>query len=237
MPDRNSQRGSVLIYIFVAIAVLTALTFAVTRGNREGVGTIDRERSDLHATQILDYTGMIRRAVQGMRVAGIPETSFCFHSTAWDYTSYDYAACTEPANQIFLPRGGGASFQTPSESLLDRNFRTEPRWGDWNFTGVNRIEGVGEDCSTPDGECNELLLLLPYIRPEVCMALNKRLHVGSATEIPTGDLKTDDFYTGIFPTGPILNASELKGKRSGCYKTTSLPVAGTYVFFAVLVAR
>ena len=117
--QRPGERGSVLIYIFIAIIVLAALTFAVSRSNREGLATVDRERSELQATQILDYTGMIRRSVQAMKVAGIADTELCFHHALWGYAAYNHAACATEAHQVFLPSGGGSAFQRPGEALMD----------------------------------------------------------------------------------------------------------------------
>lgn len=233
---RNNERGSVMLYIFIAIAALAALTFAVTRGSRESVSTVDREKSDLNATQILDYTGMIRRSIQTMKVDGIADLEICFDSDQWSHNSYEHSACSTVKNQVFSINGGGATFQKPNPALLDTKFTTQPGWGDWHFTGANIVTGVGSDEAT-DSEGNDLLLVLPFIRQDACLALNKRLQISSSTTIPTGNLNTTAYFANGFPSGETLNAAALKGKRSGCFKAITTPASDAYVFYAVLVSR
>ena len=123
---RNGERGSVLIYIFIAIVVFAALSFAVSRGNREGVATVDRERADLQATQILDYTGMIRRSLQNMKINGIKDTELCFDHTSWGFATYNHAGCSKDANKVFLPKGGGSSFQAPGNNYWMNPYARRP---------------------------------------------------------------------------------------------------------------
>lgn len=236
--EDHSEKGSVLIYIFIAIVVFAALSFAVSRGNREGVATIDRERADLQATQILDYTGMIRRTLQNMKISGIKDEQICFDHTGWGFATYNHAGCSSDANKVFLPTGGGASFQNPGENLLDESLRAQPGWNKWHFTGANRIMGVGGDCTT-DAECNELLLVLPYVRRDVCAALNRRLQVNDGLTIPVDDTDFDITvpYAGAFVDGDALNTAALNGKRSGCFQTSGTPSNGSYLFYAVLSAQ
>ena len=234
---RQGERGSVLIYIFIAIAVLAALTFAVSRSGREGISTVDRERSDLQGTQILDYTGMIRRSMQTMKVDGIADSVLCFDSDQWGNTAYQHSGCSDEENRIFSIKGGGSSLQQPAQALLDTRFRSEPGWGSWHFTGANRVKGVGGDCTT-DGDCNELLLTLPFIRQETCLALNKRLQIPNPATAPEGDLDLTVPFKGVFPTGGMmLDSAALNGKRSGCFKADASPAPDAFVFFAVLLAR
>ena len=168
----NREKGSVLIYIFIAIAALSALIFAVSRSGREGSATVNRERSDLLATQILDYTGMIRRSVQAMKVDGLDDSHLCFDSDRWGNNNYDHAACAESENQVFHPDGGGSVFQDPSQDILDPTFSGQSQYGQWHITGANNVMELGSDCD-PNADCNELLLILPYIKKDICLALSK----------------------------------------------------------------
>lgn len=234
----NREKGSVLIYIFIAIVVLAALTFAVSRGGRQGSGTINKERSDLLATQILDYTEMIRRAIQTMKINGLNDEDLCFDSDRWGNNNYDHAACSETKNQIFNSGGGGAVFQDPATDVLDTALSSQSQYGQWHFTGANNVTGVGSDCD-PNADCNELLLILPYIRRDVCLALNKKLQTTTPDIVPVDDANFDmtSEYTGTYIDGETINSVNLRGKRSGCFQATTTPVDGAYFFFAVLIAR
>ena len=99
---------------------------------------------------------------------------------------------------------------------------------------------VGTDCSTAgEAACNELLMVLPYIRKNVCLALNKRLQNGAADIVPVDNADFDIAakYAGAFADGEELNATGLNGKRSGCFQATTTPADAAYVFFAVLAPR
>ena len=240
MIKNPSERGSVLFYIFIAIAALAALSFAVSRNSREGIGTVDRERSELLATQILDYTGMIRRSIDSMRVDGIAVADICFDTPRWGHADYNHAACADTENQIFASTGGGAVWQDVAEDIFDPGRAGQPAYGRWVFSGANAVTGVGSDCGTPgDAPCNELLMVLPYIKRGVCLALNKRLEITTADAVPADDADFDIVteYTGAFVNGKVLNTPVLNGKRSGCFEAETTPADGSFAFFAVLAAR
>lgn len=239
-PSSPTERGSALFYIFLAIIAFTTLTFAVSQSSREGSNTIDRERSELLATQILDYTGMIRRAIQAMQVDGAALTDICFNTPRWGHNNYDHAACADVKNQVFSPNGGGAVWQDMSPDIFDVQFEALSPYGDWVFSGANAVHLVGSDCVTPGAAaCNELLMVLPYIRQSICVALNRRLQVETTGTVPVDDANFNitTAFNGSFSDGQVLNAAVLHGKRSGCFQATTTPVNGSYAFFAVLAAR
>lgn len=237
-PYRQNERGSALIYIFIGIIIFAALTFAISNSGRESISHADREQADLFATQILDYTGMIRRAVQMMKVDAIKDSDICFHHVGWGNNDYNHAACAETKNQIFSTDGGGASFQNPATDLLDVTRGGQPQYGAWYFTGANNVTGVGTDCS-PNADCNELLAVLPYIKQSVCIALNKKLQNTTDDTIPVDDANftMTEEYAGSYVNGAAINTALLEGRRSGCFQATTTPTTGSYVFFAVLIAR
>lgn len=240
--NRAAEKGSVLIYIFIAIILLAALTFAISRGNREGSATIDRERADLHATQVLDYVSMMRRAVQSMTINGARPQDLCFYAAGWGNADYDPIAgapleCPDARMAVFGGTGGGATFQDPSEDILDKTHAAETRYGQWYFTGGNSVTGVGTDGAGIENK--ELLVVLPYLRREVCSAINRRLQIAGA-EIPPADdanFSMTTPFTGSFVAGHALNTPLLEGRRTGCFTATTTPASGSYVFYAVLIAR
>lgn len=237
---RPAEKGSVLIYIFIAIIALAALVFAVSNSNREGMSTVDRERSELLATQILDYTGMIRRSLQMMTIDGIADTELCFHTARWGHNDYNHAGCAEERNQVFALHGGGAVWQDPSEDIFDSSLKAQPEYGKWVYSGANAVAAVGSDCGAPgDADCNELLMVLPYIKRNVCLALNRRLQVDTSGIVPQDNPNFDitTKYNGQYANGQVLDNAVLHGRRSGCFQTQTTPADKSYAFFAVLVAR
>lgn len=234
-----AESGSVLVYIFIAIVALAALTFAVSQNNREGLSTVNRERSELLATQILDYAGMVRRVIQVMQVDAVADSDICFHSPRWGHADYNHAGCTEPRYSVFAPTGGGGVWQEPSADIFDASKVGQTGYGTWLFSGANQIFEVGTDCALGDASCNELIMVLPYINRDICLALNKRLQIDNAAVIPLDDpnFNISNRYNGQYIAGQIVNAATLHGKRSGCFQTQTTPANGSYVFYAVLIAR
>ena len=235
-PSRT-ERGSVLIYIFIAVIALTALMFAFARGGRESMSTVDRETSELMATQMLDYVGMIRRSIQSMRVDGVADTSLCFDDNGWTHNDYDYAACSNTNNQVFGAEGGAAVFQKPDIRLFNSDFQAQSAYWTWQFTGANAIIGVGSDGAGADS--SDLVMALPYLRRAVCESINRRLQIPNPTTIPVDDPDFDvtTRFTGSYTAGETLNAAGINGFRSGCFQADNTPATGAYVFYAVLVSR
>jgi hypothetical protein len=242
LPPRADERGSVLIYIFIAVAVMAALSFAVSRGNREGLATIEQERAELYATQILDYVGVIRRATQTILINNARPEDLCFHTPRWGHNDYDPVpgapfACPVTEHAVFDANGGGASFVVPTRDMLDVTFETQPLFGQWHFTGANGVQGVGSDGGGADS--SELLMVLPYLKRDVCAAINKRMQNPNPQTIPTDD---PDFhlgtpFAGTFTAVATLNTATLNGRRTGCFAANTTPINGSYVFYTVLVAR
>jgi hypothetical protein len=242
MMIRNAERGSVLIYIFIAVAVLAALTFAVSRGNREGLSTIEKERAELYVTQIMDYVGVIRRAVQTIMINNARPEDICFHSVRWGHDDYDPVPgapveCPNPDFAVFGASGGGAGFTVPATDLLDSSFADQPLYGRWHFTGANSVMGVGSDGATADN--SELLMVLPYIKRDVCVAINRRLQNPNPETISQDDpnFNISTPFAGSFSAGAILNAANVNGRRSGCFAANTTPIDGSFVFYTVLIAR
>ena len=59
-----SERGSVIVIIFVMIALLAALYYTFSSGFRSGESQLSKEKADLAATEILDYAQSIKQAEQ-----------------------------------------------------------------------------------------------------------------------------------------------------------------------------
>lgn len=236
--SRRNERGSALLYIFIGIIIFAALTFAISNSSRQSMSKADKEQSELFATQLIDYVGMIRRAVQMMKIDAVKDSELCFHNAGWGHNNYNHAACAEAKNQIFNTAGGGASFQKPAPDLLDSMLEAEPLYGQWYFTGANSVTGVGTDC-VPNADCNELLVVLPYIKQSVCIALNKKLQNTTNDTIPVNgtNFNITEEFAGAYVNGATVTSALLNGKRSGCFQADTSPVTGSFVFFAVLIAR
>jgi hypothetical protein len=232
----SPERGSVIFYILIAIVAFASLSIAVTRGSRESVTTIDREKSDLAATEIFDYSNALRAAVQNMMIQGTKQNQLCFDNPAWGNTDFNYAACANPKNKVFDARGGGAPVQhNINRALLESAYASLPLAGRWYITSTMRIQGVGQDCD-PSAACNDLTIVLTGIRREICATLNRKLGIANPDVIPANaSAMAPAAYVGTytFHNDSVVTAAALVGKRTGCFRDA----AGPYTFYSVLAAN
>ena len=56
---KNNQSGNVLFYILIGVALLAALSFAVTHTSRGTLSHLTREQSNLLATEIIEYSTLL----------------------------------------------------------------------------------------------------------------------------------------------------------------------------------
>ena len=66
----NNQSGAVIVWIFVAIVLLAALSFAMTQGSRTGTKNLSSQQADLVATEILNYANAVKNAVRQLQING-----------------------------------------------------------------------------------------------------------------------------------------------------------------------
>lgn len=234
---RHNENGNVIFYIFIAIALLAALSFAVSQGMRGGGKALTEDRSRLAASEVIAYGDTLAKAAGQMRLRNIPLTSFSFaHPNANPtYGTYN----NNPAAEIFNPQGGGVIFRNLPDLAVD----TTPV--SYVFTGSFPVQNVGTSCTSQ--ECSEIIVAVQGIKPEVCQLMNHILGLGLKTDpppeddaLPTGPLfegtpsgMPDPFsYTAII--GDETSSDKLKGKTAGCYYN---PGSSSHIYYQVLVAR
>ena len=137
MNTHHSESGNVLLYILIAVVLLSALTFAVSQSNRGNVQQLSEDRARLLATEIVDYAEIISNAVAQLRLRGCSDTEISFENPiAAGYTNGTDTFC-----QIFHPDGGGITYVAPDEALGTGL--------EWSFSGNRYIDNVGSWSATP----------------------------------------------------------------------------------------
>jgi hypothetical protein len=233
-PHRSTESGNVLIYILIAIVAFAALSFALSNSGRESVSTIDREKSDLGATEIFDYANAVRASVQNMLVQGVRQNQICFDSPAYGATTFQYAACSTATNKVFDTAGGNAPApRQVSPGLLEDSRSAMANYGIWYFPDTVRVSGAGQDCVT--AECNELVATLAPLKKAVCLSINKKLGITNPDIVPINTTAINlTPFLGSFTYDSIIDTANLVGKRTGCFQNA---IGGPYIFFAVLKAN
>ena len=249
--DDKNQQGSAIIWILIAIAIFAALNFAITSGSRTGTQNISKEQARLAATEILDYARAIKQAVQTLQINGCSDTDISFENSV--VAGYEHTPPARDECKVFHPAGGGLNYLKPEEEWMDGTSVTENNYQTWFTNSRSHIIGLGIDsnggaCSSGTGDCKELITGIPFIKKEICMAVNKKLGWG------TDDIGTPHRDTGIsyghrlHPrfNGLYNNAGANMGTATpsnysniitGCIEGDNSPPSGTYHFFQVLIVR
>ncbi len=233
---RAPESGNVFFYIFLAIALLASLSFAVSQGGRGSVTQLTGERVNLIATEIVAYGDTVGKTVTQLRLRGaaISEISF-----ATPFLSADYGTPgDDAANEVFNPAGGAVIYQPPPPGATDSD-------QEYGFLGHNEIEGIGTTCG--GAGCADLLMALPDIHEDVCLRLNELLSVENPERAgppdgPEPPLDGDALdFSGLFeqPAGTFGydetigdEDAALTGQREACYDT------GTQnIYYKVLLPR
>ena len=88
----------------------------------------------------------------------------------------------------------------------------------------------------------ELLMILPNVSEEVCIAINKKLGIDNPADVPPQDVGgaydiTAHHFNGTFTAINRIDSTETDGKLAGCFEGGGSPAAGTYHFYQVLLER
>jgi len=130
----HPESGNVIVIIFVAVALLAALSFALSQGSRTGESNLSEQQASLLATEILDYSNSIRNAVRQLKIQGCNDTEISFENGI--VTLYTNASA--PADNtchVFHPSGGGQTYMIPTNNILNPALSgaTDLYYGEWSF--------------------------------------------------------------------------------------------------------
>lgn len=239
---KSLQRGNVLFMILIAIALFAAFTAAVTQSNSGGGGGEQSGFYAISATQIMRYGSTVKSAVDSLRQRGISESDISFaNATITGYGTVD----TNPKGEVFHVSGGGITYEVPNENWFDGAYSNQTGYGEWIFTGVNSLNNVGTWNETDGGctqnDCTELLLILPYVREEICKEIIKSLSLNEIEQ----DNASFGFtkFNGSFSYAhqivgdTIAFNGTLPGQFQACVEGDSAPTDGSYHYYQVLIAR
>lgn len=244
--SRDNERGNILFYILIAVALLASLSYAVSQSSRGSSDNLNEERSGLAASEILEYANVVSNAAVQLKLRGCAETELSF-ANADSATSYANPA--SPSGNIcdvFHIAGGGVQYKAPQAAWLDRSVaNTADQYGQTLFTAKTCINGIGtgiSNCASDGAPAGELILAIPYLRREICIELNNKLNLGARDAAPPQDdgaaWGTDPAFIGTYVGATALHdtAGLLTGRGAGCFQSDTYPASG-YHFYKVLLAR
>lgn len=215
---RPHENGNAIWFVLVAVALLAALTMAVTRSSDTTEQTGDIERVRIQASDLLRYIKGVEAAVDNMLLRGISESDVCFHDSGWGNNDYNGASCANSANRIFDIEGAGLTWRT-------FNYVTS-----WDIFGSHLVQDL--ETSNTD------LIMQAQVSGALCRELNTMLGIpNTGGDAPEDDIqgiyRFNGSYAAAAPDNIIGDDDPVfAGKSAGCRKDGS-----DYYFYQVLIKR
>jgi hypothetical protein len=230
----DSERGNALYIILIGIALLAALTFAITKGGRtEGTKNTTREQARLVSAEMVQFGDAARISLDKMIAIGnLSDGSAALLTGAGATAATVFAATganagygtygTNPSAEVFNPGGGGLNYGPPPNGACAPASPCV-----YDFTGQITVTGVG----TTYG----IAMIVLNVDPTVCAQINSNQKTGLAT-IPTNtQIVTQTRFNGAnYGTNGITLIAPLAGLRSFCYLESP---GARYIFVHVVRAR
>ncbi|MEM6811330.1 MAG: hypothetical protein AAF549_02575 [Pseudomonadota bacterium] len=237
---RASENGNVIIIILIAVALVAALTFAVSQGTRSGSENLSGQQADLAALEILDYASTIRNNVRQLKISGCDDTEISFETGALE--GYDNPDSPDDFScHVFHPNGGGMVYLKPNLKALDIVYEDEEDlfFGEWSFFGRHCISEVG---NCPDN--SHLIASLSQVQNNVCEKINERNNIESIG-LPKENWNVSRSalsafignYVDIPEPDKEIEEESLNGKLFGCFQDNEGPGEGQNIFYQVLIVR
>jgi hypothetical protein len=133
--------------------------------------------------------------------------------------------------RIFNLAGGGMTYQAPTAAAL-----TTP--GDYLFTGNVCVDNAGTGpaatCATDSLPNEDLVLIAPFVLPEVCDAINLTLGNPSGFFQDASGSFNGTRFTGAFADGTAIGPT---AHQVGCHQSTGGAPGSGYHFYYTLLAR
>ncbi len=201
----SSQCGNVIFVILIATILFASLSYAVNKSMR-GSGSVGQTESlQIKVTQLLQYTGGLREAVQHMVLSGIPPQSIDLNgANAGVPCSSGTASC------VFGSNGGGATeMKLQADPDIDQYGN-----GYGYFEIANGMIVAGAGTPAPDIIIGRSFKQTPKGK-ELCEAINKALGIPS---MGVNDSSVPNTYNGA------------PGRRVACIRDGT----DSYIFYQVL---
>lgn len=248
MKYKDSQAGNVFFLVLVAVALMAAFVFAVTRSGSSSSGAMN-ENDKIAATRIIAYGTAVKDTIDQMRMQGISENDIRFANPVVN-TGYGTMGANPPA-EVFNTSGGGLTYEKPDTNWLDSTYSAQDGWGEWRFTGYMAARWTGTPTDPNSSvfcqaaNCAELMAVVPYVKKSVCEQIDKILNFWESGAIPqdTANVSLVKFNGNYGNGGHLSTASNTGswGKLQGCMRGSgsgggAFP-SDAYIYYQILIPR
>ena len=164
---QKSQAGNATIYVLILVALFAALSFTLMRQNDNSEsGTLESEKADIIAGQIIAYPFQVKQAIEMMTMTGSEASDLDFMLP--DDANFNTAP---NGDKVYHPEGGGLNpARLPAEAIAQ--ISATPPAG-WYLGRFNNVEW------SPTTE-QDVVLTAYQISRQICESINYKL-TGSTT--------------------------------------------------------
>ncbi len=221
----HNEDGNVLVIILLAIALIGALTAAIS-GSSNKNANIDRETLILRVTEVQRYASELESGVMFVMQNSLSESDIRFSHPNANSDYGDLTADSDKSDQIFHRDGGNAIYKAAPDGINDGSA--------WEFYGNTALPEVGSDEA-------DLIAVLPNVTDAFCDKANEMIGHSAqpqdgSTCINTGaSARFDDgtqFYSS--PNTVLPAGFTIRPATRGCVECTS---DGSLHYYHVLMAR
>ncbi|MGB4108173.1 MAG: hypothetical protein WBK55_10330 [Alphaproteobacteria bacterium] len=227
----TTERGNVMFYILIAVALLAALIYAVAQSGRGNVQQVNVERARILASEIVDYASAVATSFSQLRLRGCTLNEMNFdNDLIGGYTNG--GAPSDQTCDIFALPGGGVTFKRPPDDAVTAT-------GIHVFSAAAELDHIGSTCA--GDACADLIMFTGPLNETVCIQVNDQLGIGFAGDPPPegeADVATLGKYTGTITHavtfGDLPASAAFQGKSAACFQDDG---DSLYYFYKVLAAR
>jgi hypothetical protein len=223
--NRSSERGNALVYVLIAIALFAALSFTMGRQTDTGeAGTLDSEKAEIYATELLTYASQARSVIDQMTLSGTEVDNLVF--TKPNAAGFNTGSSI---HKVYHPDGGGLSDKPIMPAFADQT-SASPAAG-WYMGLFNNVEWT-------QSSATDVMLTAFQISKPICEKINLKITGSAAIPVVSVALRdvlvAQSFHAG---TNEEFNSADC----ADCEKYHSLCVSDSgatqFAFYNILVPR
>jgi hypothetical protein len=222
---KNNENGNVLVYVLIAVGLMAAITFAVSRdGGGQQAARMDDTRADLLATELISHVASAEQVIYHMTQWGTDysDLKFDLPGTA-DYN-------TDVTNQVYHPQGGGLQVMKNMEKYSMPPWDVGS-WQDWTFKNTTNVEW------TPT-TATDVIYSMGGLSEQICKSINKKL-LGTHDVVFAGPISYQASFLGGHASNQDLTATSCPNCvdiKSACIERPSVtPVFR--LFYTIIGSR
>ncbi len=232
----NRSNGNILFMLLISIGLFAALSYTIARSSRTVSYSVD---SDYNARvqEIITYAEKVSSAIARLRFENDCKASMVSFSQE---DGDDYTNPNAPSSHkcdVFNYLGGGIKALTPPDTILDEKHKTDVGYGEYIYTGnicVDKIgTGVADGCASDSVENEELLVIVPWVKQNVCEIINGIMKNPNMPE-DEGSSFDGTKFTGTLEDGFALNNSKGTMYNIGCFSSSSIPGEGYHFYYTLI---